>query len=88
MNLLYIGGCDALRMQIEKLLEQGSNFIQCADVPAALRHIGSVGQDTEIVVMSDLAQIDPLEALVELKKNYYSLPVIVLSENRKSSLAI
>ena len=88
MNLLYIGGCDALRMQIEKLLEKGSNFTQCNDVPAALRHIGSVGQDTEIVVMSDLAQIDPLQALLELKKNYHSLPVIVLSENRKSSLAI
>ena len=88
MNLLYIGVCDALGRQIEKLLVQGSTFIQCDDVPAALRHIGSDGQDTEIVVMSDLAQIDLLEALLELKKNYHSLPVIVLSENRKSSLAI
>ena len=67
MNLLYIGVCDALRSQIEKLLEQGSNFTQCDDVPAALRHVGSVGLDTEIVVLSDLAQIDPLEALLELK---------------------
>ena len=88
MNLLYIGVCDALRSQIEKLLEQGSNFTQCDDVPAALRHVGSVGLDTEIVVLSDLAQIDPLEALLELKKEYHSMPVIVLSENRKSSLAI
>ncbi|MEC8189750.1 MAG: hypothetical protein VX033_01015, partial [Verrucomicrobiota bacterium] len=64
MNLLYIGVCDALGRQIEKLLVQGSTFIQCDDVPAALRHIGSDGQDTEIVVMSDLAQIDLLEALL------------------------
>ena len=87
-NLLYLGLSSELRMQIEKLLHKGSRFEYFDDLDDAYSHLVSKNCSTEIVIISDLNYLSPLGVLLKIKKAQRSFPIIILSENKKSSLAI
>jgi len=87
-NLLYLGLSSELRMQIEKLLHKGSRFEYFDDLDDAYSHLVSKNCSTEIVIISDLNDLSPLGVLLKIKKAQRSFPIIILSENKKSSLAI
>ena len=87
-NLLYLGLSSELRTQIQKLLHKGSGFEYFDDLGDAYSHLISKNCRTEIVVMSDLNDMAPLAVLLKIKKIQRLVPIIVLSENKKSSLAI
>ena len=87
-NLLYLGLSSELRTQIQKLLHKGSGFEYFDDLGHAYSHLISKNCRTEIVVMSDLNDLAPLAVLLKIKKIQRLVPIIVLSENKKSSLAI
>ncbi len=87
-NLLYLGLSSELRTQIQKLLHKGSGFEYFDDLDDAYSHLTSKNCRTEIVVMSDLNDLAPLAVLLKIKKIQRLVPIIVLSENKKSSLAI
>ena len=87
-NLLYLGLNSELRTQIQKLLHKGSGFEYFDDLDGAYSHLISKNCRTEIVVISDLNDLAPLTVLLKLKKIQRLVPIIVLSENKKSSLAI
>ena len=87
-NLLYLGLSPELRKQIQKLLHKGSGFEYFDDLDDAYSHLISKNCRTEIVVMSDLNDLAPLAVLLKIKKIQRLVPIIVLSENKKSSLAI
>ena len=87
-NLLYLGLSSELRTQIQKLLHKGSGFEYFDDLDGAYSHLISKNCRTEIVVISDLNDLVPLAVLLKIKKIQRLVPIIVLSENKKSSLAI
>ena len=87
-NLLYLGLSSELRTQIQKLLHKGSGFEYFDYLDDAYSHLTSKNCRTEIVVMSDLNDLAPLAVLLKIKKIQRLVPIIVLSENKKSSLAI
>ena len=87
-NLLYLGLSSELRTQIQKLLHKGSGFEYFDDLDDAYSHLISKNCRTEIVVVSDLNDLAPLAVLLKIKKIQRLVPIIVLSENKKSSLAI
>ncbi|MEC8333768.1 MAG: sigma-54 dependent transcriptional regulator [Verrucomicrobiota bacterium] len=87
-NLLYLGRSSELRIQVERLLHKGSRFEYFDDLDDACSRLGSKNCNTEILVISDLNDLSPLGVLLKIKKAQRSVPVIVLSENKKSSLAI
>ena len=87
-NLLYLGLSSELRTQIQKLLHKGSGFEYFDDLGDAYSHLIAKNCRTEIVVMSDLSDLAPLAVLLKIKKAQCTVPIIVLSENKKSSLAI
>ena len=87
-NLIYLGLSSELRTQIQKLLHKGSGFEYFADLDDAFSHLISKNCRTEIVVISDLSDLAPLAVLLKIKKAQCTVPIIVLSENKKSSLAI
>ena len=87
-NLIYLGLSSELRTQIQKLLHKGSGFEYFDDLDDAFSHLISKNCRTEIVVISDLSDLAPLAVLLKIKKAQCTVPIIVLSENKKSSLAI
>ncbi len=87
-NLLYLGLSLELRIQIEKLLHKGSKFEYLDDLEDAYSYLASKNCRAEIVVISDLNNLSPLGVLLKIKKAQRSVPIIILSENKKSSLAI
>ena len=87
-NLLYLGLSSKLRIQVERLLHKGSRFEYFDDLDDAYSYLISKNCRTEIVVISDLNDLSPLGVLLKIKKAQRSVPIIVLSENKKSSLAI
>ena len=87
-NLLYLGLSSELRTQIQKLLHKGSRFEYFDELEDAYSHLISKNCRTEIVVISDLEDLAPLAVLLKIKKAQRVVPVIILSENKKSSLAI
>ena len=87
-NLLYLGLSLELRIQIEKSLHKGSKFEYLDDLEDAYSYLASKNCRAEIVVISDLNNLPPLGVLLKIKKAQRSVPIIILSENKKSSLAI
>ena len=84
-NLLYLGRSSELRIQIERSLHRGSRFEYFDNLDGAYGHLLSKNCGTEIVVISDLNDLSPLGVLLKIKKAQRLVPIIVLSENKKSS---
>ncbi len=88
MNLLYLGCSESLRLKIEKHSENKFQLKHCTDLASVVTLLKAKGSQPDIIITSDLVESEPLEVLLQLKKVQPKPPVIVLSENRKSSLAI
>ena len=88
INVVYLGHSQAIQLKVEKLLQDGSLLSFFDSMTSALEHIKLHPGKTDIFIASDLKDMDPLELVLLLKEKHPSLPIIVLSEIRKSSLAI
>ena len=88
INVVYLGNSEAIRLKVKKLLQNESLFSFFDNMTSALEHLKSHPGKTDIFIASDLKDVDPLGVVLALKEESPNLPIIVLSENKKSSLAI
>ena len=88
INVVYLGSSEAIRLKVKKLLQNESLFSFFDNMTSALEHLKSHPGKTDIFIASDLKDMDPLGVVLALKEESPNLPIIVLSENKKSSLAI
>ena len=88
INVVYLGNSEAIRLKVKKLLQNESLFSFFDNMTSALEHLKSHPGKTDIFIASDLKDMDPLGGVLALKEESPNLPIIVLSENKKSSLAI
>ena len=88
INVVYLGNSEAIRLKVKKLLQNESLFSFFDNMTSALEHLTSHPGKTDIFIASDLKDVDPLGVVLALKEESPNLPIIVLSENKKSSLAI
>ena len=88
INVVYLGNSEAIRLKVNKLLQNESLFSFFDNMTSALEHLKSHPGKTDILIASDLKDMDPLGVVLALKEESPNLPIIVLSENKKSSLAI
>ena len=88
INVVYLGNSEAIRLKVKKLLQTESLFSFFDNMTSALEHLKSHPGKTDIFIASDLKDMDPVGVVLALKEESPNLPIIVLSENKKSSLAI
>lgn len=88
VNLIYLGSNPTISNQLEGILKKGSELKKFSKLDSAYNYLNCANCAAEVVILSDLDLLDPLSVLLKLKKALKRLPIIVLSENKRSSLTI